>query len=139
MVRMMCVLALLMFVGGQAHAIDSLLKKGAKEEKERVKKASKSKAAAILTLKGVNESGEVVATQCVWLARIDGEYYYQRVTDGKLIHTKTSDVAKVEGDVLDHLPQDTEQVHMMYCNGIYGEPCISRMSVPAWPSPSVNR
>lgn len=110
-----------------ANAIDSLLKEAAKHEKEAVKKASKGKAAAILTLK----SGEAI--QCVWLARAKDEFRYQRVSDGKLVSTPYSSVDQVEGAVLDETPKSEVVVHSMYCDGRSCKPTTKTILIDAWP------
>lgn len=118
---------ILALVAVQANAIDSLLKKAAKEEEKRVKAAKKADTAARLTL----SSGEEF--RCVWLARVGNEFRYLRA-DGKLIATPMKDVTKVEGKVLDAVPDAEVTVHHMYCNGKACEATVKTIHVPAWPS-----
>lgn len=128
-----------MLLASQAHAIDSLLKASAKAEKERVKKASKGKATAILTMKAVDSKGEPVVVACVWLARVGNGFQYLRVSDGLLVSSSQDQIARAEGEVLDQPPTTYTAVHLMYCNGTYCKPTISTIAEKAWPADSASR
>lgn len=131
---------LLAFMALQAFAIDSLLQKGAKVEKERVKKATEGKAAAILTLKSVDaKTGEREVVACKWLAREGDNFLYLRAADGALVRTSAEIVAKAEGEVLDKAPLIATPVHHMYCNGKSCEPTKTVLLIPAWPADTASR